>query len=399
MSIIILNWSNGENDPFTYFSECLKRGFESMGRPTRIINTDGPFVRDLVEASAKGVEFAFAWQGLGATVGSSDTNTTTLWDQLRIPLLCYHGDHPCHMPGNHRAVSSWIRHVYAAPSFAHFANTHIPRSSAGTFFQPPVWFADGVKGRFEGDYFVLPKNIDDLDETLNSWQHVSQRRAAAFLLEAADSIIGEFRNGNRRNHHDIIAAMLTPETMAMLCEELDNRSELAVRMHVHALLDKIHRNAIAEHVVTELKDVPLKIYGRGWDRFKRMGNPRHEFLSFDSMSDNAFQFASSYGILDVAPVRDTLHDRTYRALGNKAGFLMGSDWQYELFLGGDYGDLFFDGAAGALRAKAEQVMQSPHAHREQCSDFARHYRQQFSLFSFVKYLESLGETVRAQAAT
>jgi hypothetical protein len=42
-------------------------------------------------------------------------------------------------------------------------------------------------------------------------------------------------------------------------------------------------------------------------------------------------------------------------------------------------------------------MQSPEAHRAQCRDFARHYQGQFSLFSFVKYLEEMSDMVRARA--
>jgi tetratricopeptide (TPR) repeat protein len=396
MSIVIINWQGGENDPFTYFSACMKQALEQMGRPTHIVNLDNSTVHKLVELSKSGIDFVFLWQGIGSQIGATDTDPTTIWDQLKVPVLCYHGDHACHMPVHHKAVSPWVQHIYATASFAMFANTYVPRETSATFVPPPVWFGDGVKDRFEGDFFVFPKNIDDLDTTLDRWRGASQRLVARFFLEASDAIISEFRNGNRTSHHDIIDAMLNPEMMAALCAELQS-SELAVRFHIHMHLDKIHRNAIAEHVINELEDVPLKVYGRGWDRFKLRQNRNHEYLSFDAMSDNSFQFASRYGVIDAAPIHDSLHDRTLRAMGNRAGFLMGSDWSYETFLGGDYGNLFFDGATGALRARAERVMQSPEAHREQCRDFTRHYQQQFSLYSFTKYLEGMSNTVRARA--
>jgi hypothetical protein len=396
MSIVIINWQGGENDPFTYFSECMKQAMERMGRPTHIVNLDNSTIRNLAELNNKGIDFVFLWQGIGSQIGATDTNPATVWDQLKVPVLCYHGDHSCHMPVHHKAVSPWVQHIYLAASFAMFANTYIPRESSATSFPPPVWFTDGVKGQFEGDFFVFPKNLDDLDSTLDKWRRAPEQGVASFLLDAADMIISEFRNGNRTSHHDIIAGMLNEEVMAALCEDLKS-SELTVRFHIHGLLDKIHRNVVAEHVVNDLKDVPLKIYGRGWERFQLRQNRYHEFLPFDAMSDNAFQFASRYGIIDAAPIHDCLHDRTLRAMGNRAGFLIGSNWSYETFLGADYGDLFFDGAPGALRARAERVMQSPEAHRAQCRDFARHYQDQFSLFSFVKYLEGMSDTVRARA--
>jgi hypothetical protein len=92
-----------------------------------------------------------------------------------------------------------------------------------------------------------------------------------------------------------------------------------------------------------------------------------------------------------------LHDRTYRAVANRSSFLTGSDWQYETFLGDDYNSLFFDGSADALRTRAESVMANPVAHRERCVEFGRLYKQQYSLFDFVKHLEMLGDKIRAHA--
>jgi len=396
MSIVILNWGGGENDPFTYFSKCLKQAFERMGRPTHIVELDDSVMGKLAHLNNTGIDFVFLWQGVGLQLGATDTDPTTVWDELKVPVLAYHGDHPSHMPMNHKATSPWVQHIYSVASFATFANTYVPRNSSATFYQPPVLFSDGIKGQFAGDFFVFPKNLDDLDATLDEWRRAPERRVASFLLEAADAIISEFRNGNRTNHHDIIDGMLNAEVMAGLCEDLGS-SGLVVRVHIHMLLDKIHRNAVAEHVVNDLKDVPLKIYGRGWERFRLRQNSHHEFLSFDAMSDNSFQFASRYGIIDAAPVHDAMHDRTSRAMGNRASFLMGSAWPYETFLAADYSDLFFDGAPGALRARAERVMQAPDTHRGRCRDFARHYQDHFSLFTFTKYLEAMCDMVNARA--
>lgn len=396
MSIVIINWRGGENDPFSYFSACMKRAIERMGRPVHIVNLDNSTISTLADLSNNGIDFVILWQGIGLHLGATDNSAATVWETLKVPVLCYHGDHPCHMPAHHKAISPWVQHIYGTASFALFANAYIARDSSATFFPTPVWFTDGIKGQFAGDFFVFPKNIDDLDSTLNAWREASQPLVASFLLGAADAIISEFRNGNRTNHHAIIDGMLSEDVLAALCEDLKSTA-LAVRVHIHMLLDKIHRNAVAEHVLNDLKDVPIKIYGRGWERFQLRQNRYHEFLSFDAMSDNAFQFASQYGIVDAAPVHDSLHDRTLRAMSNRSGFLMGSNWSYETFLGGDYGDLFFDGAEGVLRARAERVMQSPVAHRAQCCDFARHYQQHFSLFNFIKYLEEMSDVVRARS--
>jgi len=396
MSIVIINWRGGENDPFTYFSACMKQAFERMGRPTHVINLDDSFGQAMAALDGQEIDFVILWQGIGLDIGATDTDPTTFWDRLQVPVLCYHGDHPCHMPGNHKAMSPWVEHIYSTASFAMFANRFLPRKSPASYFPPPVSFTDGVKGRFDGDFFVFPKNVDDVESTLAAWRAAPDRPVARFLLGGADAIIAEFQNGNRNSHHDIIDGMLDAETIAILCDDLEN-DELVVRVHLHMLLDKIHRNTVSEHVVNELADVPLKVYGRGWERFEGRRNPRHEFLSFDAMSDNSFQYASRYGILDAAPIHDSLHDRTVRAMANGSGFLMGSDWSYETFLGADYGKLFFDGSPGALRARAERVMQSPEEHRALCRDFAQQYKRNFSLFNFTKYFEGMSDMIRTRA--
>jgi len=386
MSIIILNWAKGENDPFTYFSDRLKRSFEQIGRTTRIIGIDEQMVTNLFDAHGKGtgIEFIFTWQGLGSQL-------TSIWSELKAPLLCYHGDHPCYQIENHSPASPWVRHIYAVPSFALFANTHIPRKKEATYFPTPMLFDDKVKGNFSGDYFVLPKNIDDNRSTVGAWRNMPERHLSRFLIEAAGAVISEFRSGNHTNHHDVIESLLTPDLLSNLQHELRSDSHGAVRMLLHFLLDPIHRNAISESILHELSDIPLKIYGRGWDRFKAIGNGNHEFLNFNAVSDNSFQFASNYGIVDVAPICDSLHDRTLRAMGNQSGFLMGSDWPQVSLLGEDFSDVFFDGSLGTLRNKAEQVLASPRAHRQRCQEFALRYHAQFSVFNFVKYLESVGQ--------
>lgn len=393
MYIAILNWRDGENDPFTLFSLSLKNWFERLGRPAILINIDNQTLPTL-QSIAAGISFAFTWQGLGGSIGRTDEKKTTFWDDHRIPLICYHGDHPCHMLNNHHASSSYLRHIYASPSFARFANQNIPRNAAATHIQSPVLFNNHVNDKFSGNYFVFPKNIDDTRITLDAWHNSSQKELAKLLFNGYEQISQELSKPIQKDHHIIINELLTTESIAVLKSELGDHSDSIIRLHVHALLDKVYRNILAEHTVQELKDVPLKIYGRGWDRFKAENNPNHEYLSFDKVTDNAFQFASNYGILDASPIHDNIHDRTLRAMGNQASFLSGSDWSHQELLGKDYSHLFFNTQQGALREKAEQVIANPNMHRESCREFTHQYHTHFSPYQFVKQIESLADAVK-----
>jgi len=393
MYIAILNWKNGENDPFTLFSNCLKTSFERAGRPAVVVNLDENTLQT-ISTLAPSLSFVFTWQGLGLNLGQTDTNKTRIWDELKLPLIINHGDHPCHMMAHHRGESDYAQHIYAAPSFALFANKHIPRKIAASFIQSPSWFNNEVNGNFAGNYFVFPKNLDDTQQTLAVWHEAEQKVLGHFLLAAFETIQYELTLKNQRDHHQVIDEMLLPDILERLKIELNTDSEYLIQLHVHALLDKVYRNILSEHVVTELHDVPIKIYGRGWDRFKVQNNPKHEYLDFDKVGDNAFQFSSHFGVLDASPIYDNLHDRTLRAIGNQSSFLSGSGWDFENMLGYGFGNLFFNTQSGNLLANAERVMTAPLQHREQCIAFSNAYRQRYSAYGYIKEIERMSESLR-----
>ena len=327
-------------------------------------------------------------------LGQTETNKTRIWDELKIPLIINHGDHPCHMMAHHRGDSGYVQHIYAAPSFALFANKHITRKNAASFLQSPSLFSNEINGNFAGNHFVFPKNLDDTQQTLTVWREAEQKVLGHFLLAAFEAIQYELTLRNQRDHHQVIDEMLLPDIVEHLKIELNTDSEYLIQLHIHALLDKVYRNILSEHVVTELHDVPIKIYGRGWDRFKAKNNPKHEYLDFDKVCDNAFQFSSHFGVLDASPIYDNLHDRTLRAIGNQSSFLSGSGWDFENMLGNGFGNLFFNTQSGNLLANAERVMTAPLQHREQCIAFSNAYRQRYSAYGYIKEIERMSESLR-----
>lgn len=143
MSIVVLNWSLGENDPFTPFTNLLARRLEQHGHEVVVVGVDREMPKRLVDAKAGGAELALTWQGLGSDLRASSTGTS-LWDQLQLPLVCMHGDHPCHMPTNHRHDSRFVAHLYGAESFAEFARLHIPGAAQAESFNMPNIFVGGL---------------------------------------------------------------------------------------------------------------------------------------------------------------------------------------------------------------------------------------------------------------
>lgn len=395
MSIVILNWTGGENNQFADFSDCLKSVLQEEGKAVRIIDLGDQFLPELREEhKTNGVEFAFTWDGFGSRLKSDGSQMPSVWDELQIPLLCYHRDHPSLNLENHSANSSWVRHAYAAQSYSNFANKYLPRKEQALFLELPIIFPKNNIEKFSGNYFVLLRDLEDNVKTYESWSGLPQRNLVDFLGNADEEISAEFIRGNRKNLHETIDALLTPTAMEKIQQDFATEQEISVRFIVHNLLHKTYRNMVAEYLVLELADMPLKIYGNGWDRLKAMNNPKHEFLDVDSVARGATQFSSNYGVLDVSDVNDLLNDQTQRAAAQSSAFLAGANWSHQASLGSDFSDLFFDGAPGNLYSKAEWIINSPALHREKCHFFAKEHRAHFPVSKYLKQLSALAEAVR-----
>jgi hypothetical protein len=375
MHIIILNWTEGENDPFTFFSTMWQRCLEAEGHDVRIVPLDVRTILTIAELHTEhAIDLAFCWQGLGSAL-VPDGFTQTLWELLRIPLVCLHGDHPSYNPANHQQSSAFLLHLYGEPIFADAANSGIPREWPALFgILPNIFGDDDPFSEFTGDYFVLAKNIQDLESIRDEWKVRCDQRSYTLLCETASAIAAAYFDGNRVNHHEVIVAHLPVDIRNQIRSGTPSMEAVDFHFRFSREVDRIHRNVAATFIVDTLADVPLRIYGRGWDRFKARGNPRHEFRPAQTVQQSGDQYRSQFGILDVASSNDLLHDRTFRALHHGAGFLISSAWQRGTPIHEEFSDLFFGGVADELIRKVDLVQRNPAAHRLRCAAFAAQIR-------------------------
>lgn len=387
MNILLITWPDGENNPFRYFNDQLSDKFNAFGHVCIHIDLDNDFGIKLNEALLLGIDFALTWQGLGSPLRFDD-NPLTIWDELKIPLFCLHGDHPCHMPANHSTDSNFVFHLYGVASFTDYANLYIPHNKPAVFFPGSNFFKKKTI-QPNGKFFVLPKNLDDPFIIHNEWRMNFSKFLSSFLIETSAFIYNSFIHGESRDHHIIINEMLTDLHITAINNEFGFDNELSAFHYAHALLDKSYRNSLTVYVIEQLADVKLKIVGRGWGRIKMRENKNHDFYDIKNMSDGEYQFESEYGIIDISSTFDGLHDRMLRACAYGSSFLIGSSWNKLGYLHDDHQDIFFNGTEGDLRGKAEKVMQGPSGHREKVKCFSRDFDTNFSFYHFAKYLELL----------
>lgn len=390
MKIALLTWSAGENDPFTPFNQTLSDEFLKCGRETILVPLDNQLINRLEELKISGIDFAITWQGLGSRIARDNSNMC-IWDELDIPLFCMHGDHPSQMPANHYALASHVRHLYTASSFNIFANRHFKRLHPAQMIKPPVLNRKEIDSALDGNYFVLIKNLDDTFNTLQEWQKKIPSSILKILMNCALEIMDSLQNRAATDHHALIDEILTTEGVEIPGSDGKNDT---LFYWMHQELNKFYRNVLSEHIISELKDIPLKVFGRGWDRHASSSNKLHNFHAPLRADESESLYYSRYGIVDVAPSFDTLHDRTLRAIACKSSFIIGSNWPHANLLTSKPENIFFNSLNGNLTHRAMQIIDNPQKHHEQCIEFSENYQRWASHFELLRTIEISRSTIK-----
>jgi hypothetical protein len=387
MKILLIHWQMAENNPFEFFNTELSLQFKALGCIVSTLVFDDNFADKIT--NYEDLDLAISWQGVASNICTDDG--CNIWEKIKVPLVCLHGDHPCHKPANHSADSVFVHHIYTAPSFAKYSNTYFKRSRPAIFQMLPNFFRlKNDHHSSSGDFFVLPKNLDSVSETLSKWGTSLRPTTSQFLIEAAQVIMDDYDKNAFIDHHATVDTLLTNEVFDRLKSDNNVTDELALFHDLHKSLDKIYRNYASEKVIEDLSDFPLKVVGRGWDKYIKRANKRHEFLDFDSVASGDWQFSSSYGIVDIAPAADSLHDRFFRALAQNGAVTSNSLICNTGLLSGGLDSIFYRTNDGkGLRRTAEKILVARKEHLDSCKHLSRAYQEQYSFYDFYSFLTRL----------
>jgi len=392
MIVVILNWKNGENDPFTPFNQVLANYLEASGKCTKTVQlTDADWPDQILKLKEVGIDFVFTWQGLGTrfVVGAQNQN---IWDIAQVPLITVHGDHPSHMPANHSYESRHCAHLYGTSEFSDYANRYFRKKSrAITINNSPLFSLDTVLDEQGPECFVLPKNVTPPVTIENKWKTALDKRGFDFYMSAAETLKFMLAHEDHLRIHPILDAFL----LSRHFEEYFVQNNPAAFHAFHSELDFYLRNIKSVGILEALKDVPLQIIGRGWEPYASVGNPNHHFLRAGNLIDNQKQYYSKFGIIDVTPSATGLHDRTARAMRNETPFLSSGYLPEFLPNMNRYDHLFYRFNGNDLREKCESVMSDPQAHAELAVEFSYLYQMQNQPSEFVWKLDSIARSLDA----
>lgn len=391
MKAVILNWSRGENDPFTYVNSAIAHHFRASGKNVEVIEiADANWPRRLMETAENGgIEFAYTWQGLGspATVGSPPGS---LWERIGVPLICIHGDHPSHMPANHQLESRYCFHLYANADHARYSNRYFRCHRGATVIDIPILHLEDGRGSCTGDYFVLAKNISHPADIESVWRERLDKETLNVYLAAAEALNCRLAMPGHFEVHDALDELLASRGIAG--EGL--RPGTAGYHQYHSQLDHYVRSAKSVRAVMLLRDFPLRVYGRGWDRIAERAPPRHTFHRGQDMAVSQELFYTRFGVVDISPSKG-LHDRTRRAMANGTGFLSSAMLDDHFPDLNRFESLFFDFGPDSLERRCAAVMVDPEGHRALAAEFGRLYHTRFHFRQFVARIDALAKMVQS----
>jgi len=386
MKAVILNWKGGENDPFTVVNATIQQHFHACGKNAEVIEiSSGDWPQRLAALAPSGVELAVTWQGLGSSVIVGERNQS-LWDHLKIPLMCLHGDHPSHMPSNHQLNSRYCFHLYTNAEFARYSNRHFRRLRSASMIDIPQLHREPRLERRAGDYFVVAKNINDPLATEQRWRSQLAKPVLDAYMMAAETLKARLVRESYVEIHDVLDDLIFEHNL----EWLSPLANIAGYHQYHSQLDHYVRSLKTVLAVTALREFPLRVYGRGWDRVARDAPPSHVFESGRNMAESQDLYYSRFGLVDISPSKG-LHDRTRRAMVNGGSFVSSANLEDILTDVNRFAPLFFNFRTSALPEKCSAVVRDPDGHIALAQEFADSYHNRFHFRDFIHRLDQLAK--------
>ncbi len=176
-------------------------------------------------------------------------------------------------PTNHELESRYCFHLYANADFARYSNRMFRRTrSASVIDIPQVHRERRLEGK-TGDHFVFAKNIDDPLHTEEMWQRDLSKLEVDVYMMAVETLKSRIAREAYVEMHDVLDDLIAEQRMEL---RLDPEADATAYHQYHRQLDRYMRSHKSIAVVSSLREFPVHIYGRGWDRIAQTasGVPR-----------------------------------------------------------------------------------------------------------------------------
>ena len=207
--------------------------------------------------------------------------------------------------------SRYCFHLYANADAARYSNRHFRRIRSASVIDIPQLHKESRLERRTGDSFVIAKNINDPVDMENFWRERLDKSSFAAYMMAAETLKQRIAREHSVDIHDVLDDLIAEHGLQWLAPA----ASIAAHHQYHSQLDHYVRSHRSIAAVAAIRDFPVRVYGRGWDRIARNAPASHVFEPGRNMADSQDLFYTRFGLIDISPSKG-LHDRTRRAMAN-----------------------------------------------------------------------------------
>lgn len=251
-----------ENGILRHLSHGLMALLEPHGYQGHILDLADPaWTTRLDQLVQRGIAMAWGHAGVGAKL---DVNGKCFWDLVKVPFVSVLADSPCWRPCNHSVESNYVVNAYLYAEWLRVQRQFIRAPQFSTLVQGgliPNPARDALPWRNRPRRMVFVKTGGDAEARRAAWQNLPRRWRA--ILEDAATAATSQPTGDIT---DIVLAAFEAHNVAP-----EQRTELLFALMFE--LDLYVRDTRSSNLVKALLDLPVDIYGRGWDHVS--GNATH----------------------------------------------------------------------------------------------------------------------------
>ena len=296
-----------ENNILRQFSLDFMRFLNPTQFKTHVINLyDQNWPAQLHKLSEDGIAMAWSHAGIAALI---ENNNENLWDTLKIPFISVLADPPSWCVRNHFIRSRFVANAYVFPEWLNVQNRFVQSPQLSTLIPHlgivPNPLKDAIPWRDRPQRMVMVKTGGNPEIRRQNWKSLPPRWRN--VLEDASSVAIQLPTGDIT---DIFVQAYTSHNFSS-----EHRLEI-----FHALLHELDlyvREYRMNVVVRALLNLPVNIYGRGWDHLIPLATKAQFHAAFDA-SHLSSVYASTQFLLNTSPnVASSFHERVGQGLNSR----------------------------------------------------------------------------------
>lgn len=306
--ILLFQWRASAYDSLRYLQDLLGDEFVSMGFEIERVTLGDDGWSDRLQQLLNNEEilFAMGFSGVGSDLLTG--SQTLIWEASRTPFFNWCCDHPCYFPKRHAISSQWLIHGFVFPEHAQYSVEHFNATgmtSHAHLAMPSVSAFDVTHLPISqrNHRIIYTKSGKDTKLIEQGWQKLPKIQQN-ILFGASEELFQSSTQSALK-----VIQKISSENGLFLS------GSNALTMNLMREIDAYIRFKRANLVIQALMDMPVDVYGAGWDHLDWAGAKGARHFGPVPLSDSRSNLAKYLGCLSIHPfVEGSVHDRNFFAI-------------------------------------------------------------------------------------